>query len=98
MKFAGLDNEILAAAAPGRAADEVQLAANVNRRVLAGGQKCLREHRGGRGFAVSTGNADDLGRVACLSFEFFQLTGKKLDLSNDSNTAVLCFFHCRRKD
>ncbi len=58
VEFARLDDEVMPAAAAGRAADEVQLAADVNRWVSSRREKRLREHRRRGRLAVRAGDAN----------------------------------------
>ena len=58
--FAGLGDECVAAAHARAAADRVQLAADVNARILARLDEDLRDHRRGGGLAVRAGDADCL--------------------------------------
>ena len=58
--FAGLGDERIAAAYARAAADRVQLAADVNARILARFDENLRDHRRGGGLAVRAGDADRL--------------------------------------
>ena len=59
--FAGLTDKYIALARSAAAADCRELAADDRRKINPGGEEDLRKHRGSRGLAVRTGNADCIG-------------------------------------
>ena len=90
-ELASLAEEVVAVALAGAAADEIQLAADVNRGIGAGGEEALGQHGCCRGLAVGAADADgeavarhqladqvaalDLGNAQARSFRTFDIFG-----------------------